>query len=148
MYYQLSAFIWIPKDTISQSVFLLWFFLLVFTTELVWLNQDLKPIVEASGLAYNLQPEEDVNYNPIAAGESQAVDPLPDDFEEPLLCKELLESYTSLTDGYVKGFNHVTEGSLGGGCIGLSELENLDFDTPPDLSLAVSFLKHLYVPFF
>ncbi|KAL8139817.1 hypothetical protein V2J09_005838 [Rumex salicifolius] len=97
--------------------------------------QDLKPINEASGLLYNLQHEEELKYNPNTAGESQTANQNPVDFEDPLLCNELLESCTSLTDGCAKGINHVTDGNLGGS-YGLSELENLDFDTPPDISLA------------
>ncbi|KAM7512508.1 hypothetical protein LguiB_011383 [Lonicera macranthoides] len=76
-------------------------------------------------------------YPSCLAGESQAADE--NGIDDPLLCKEILESYTPLDDshGSLSAFFRNTNdgpGADGSGSFGFSDLENIELDTPPDLA--------------
>lgn len=94
-----------------------------------------------------VQCEDNSDYPAWLAGESQAVEnPNFSGFDDFLLCNELLDSFslptTSVKNNDPKADDAVieTKGNNESSC-GISELKNLEFDTPPDVTLAVSFFS-------
>lgn len=85
-----------------------------------------------------VQCEDNSDYQAWLAGESQAVEnPDFNGFDEFLLCNELLDSFSLPTTKDPKADCAAieTKGNNDASC-GISELENLEFDTPPDVTLA------------
>lgn len=105
-----------------------------------------------------VHPEDDVGYSAWLAGESQAVEYY--DFssiDDSLLCKEIFDSSSLFLNGstlnniayrgtasntkQLTGNNDSNKNNNNAPC-GIADLENLDFDTPPDFQLAVSLTSH------
>ncbi|XVF14024.1 hypothetical protein REPUB_Repub09cG0020700 [Reevesia pubescens] len=109
------------------------------------MHQEAKFSAEGSHLPpLAIQCENDLDYPAWLAGESQAAEnPDLNCLDDSLLCDELLDS-SSLLKNSVKnqvsynGCAHCTNETTGNNdaSCGISELENLEFDTPPDLPLA------------
>lgn len=96
----------------------------------------------------NCQFEDNMGHPTCLAGESQDYEYYDlNFFEDSLLCKETLYSSTPLngpvlnpisnTDAANNGFGVTGNSSTS---FGIPDLENLEFDTPPDFQLAVSFM--------
>ncbi|GAB4847888.1 hypothetical protein Ancab_026948 [Ancistrocladus abbreviatus] len=81
----------------------------------------------------NVQPKEDIEHPKFLAGESQAIDSDLNGIDDPLLCKEIFSACAPLVDS-LDSMNNIT-GPYDGSC-GISDLENLELDTPPDFQLA------------
>ncbi|KAK9272647.1 hypothetical protein L1049_003023 [Liquidambar formosana] len=106
--------------------------------------QGAKFIPEASHAPLSsAQFENDMEYTAWLAGESQAVENFdPSGIDDSLLCKEILDSYAPnfsgpspiSCNGFACNMNAVT-GDNYTAC-GISDLENLELDTPPDFQLA------------
>ncbi|XP_022741643.1 SUPPRESSOR OF GAMMA RESPONSE 1-like [Durio zibethinus] len=105
------------------------------------MHQEPKFAAEGSHLPLqSVQCEDDSDYPAWLAGESQAAENSDFDcLDNSLLCNELLDSSSLLKNsvsytGCVNGAIEMT-GNNDASC-GISELENLEFDTPPDVPLA------------
>ncbi|MBA0829417.1 hypothetical protein Goarm_014025 [Gossypium armourianum] len=103
------------------------------------MHQEAKFAVERSDVHTDaVQCEDNSHYPAWLAGESQAVEnPDFNGFDEFLLCNELLDSSSLPTTNDPKADCAAieTKGNNDASC-GISELENLEFDTPPDVTLA------------
>lgn len=98
-----------------------------------------------------VQGLDNLEYHPAwLAGESQAAENSDlNCLHSSLLCNELFDSSSLLKSSVnnqvsYTGCTHSTiemTGNNDAPC-GISELENLEFDTPPDVSLAVNFSSH------
>lgn len=86
----------------------------------------------------------EMEYSTCLAGESQAADA--NDVDDSLLCDEhndysFLDSFgpnVGPSADYTHSTCHLPQGNGNTTC-GISELDNLELDTPPDFELAVSF---------
>lgn len=117
-------------------------------TDVANVDQEAEFIKEISCPSSQLHFKDEIEYPSFLAGESQDVDL--DSIEDSLLCNEILDSYplhnSGLHHGPSSAFVCNTNNAPGAEKIetcGITELENLELDTPPDFQLAVSF-SYLY----
>lgn len=96
----------------------------------------------------NCQFEDNMGQPTCLAGESQDYECYGlNFFEDSLLCKETLYSSTPLNGPVLNPISNTDSANTGFGVtgnsstsFGIPDLENLEFDTPPDFQLAVSFM--------
>lgn len=108
-------------------------------------NKDAESVPgEPSAPAIDVQDEDNTSGPAWLAGESQAAENSDfDGLDDILLCKEILDSSARLNDSgmnstIVNGFASNTNLSVGNdnASFGISDLDNLELDTPPDFQLS------------
>lgn len=122
-----------------------------FSLMVCFVDQEEELTPEASRACYpNISLENDAEYPEWLAGESQGLDDVELRYlEDNLLCNEVLDSSAFISNSQQNQMSFPL--SSGNGChdfangnvpCGIADLENLEFDTPPDFHLAVSLTSH------